>query len=78
MRPWGDPHLIILLQIYTCDLELLPGELSSCFVELEPDNETQAFLEESQRRSSNVCLQLFYTCMYIILGLFLSQTSING
>ena len=66
------------LQTYTCDLDLLPGELSSCFVELQLDDETHAFLEESQRRSSSVCLQLFYTCMYIVLGLFLSQTSING
>ena len=70
--------LNLYIQTYTCDLSLLPGELSKCFVQLEPDEETEAFLCESRRRSSNVCLQLFYTCMYILLGLFFSQTSING
>ena len=68
----------ISVQLYKCDLARLNSDLSPYFVQLDADTETQAFLEESKRKSSNICLQLFYGLVQILLGLFLSQTAING
>ena len=65
-------------QSYSCELKKLPPELSNCFVQLQADEDTQAFLNECTRKSNSICLQFFYSFVQIIFGLFLSQTSING
>ena len=66
------------MQRYDCDLSKLPTYLSICFVRLHTDEQTHAFLKESRKKSGNICLQLLYTFVQILFGLFLSQTSING
>ena len=63
---------------YRCDRSRLPPELAECFVQLSSDEETRAFLTESRRKATSVCLQVMYAVVQLLLGLFLSQTSING
>lgn len=71
--------LPLLLQLrYKCNLIKLPPEIAERFVELGLDEETVAFIKESERKASNLCLQLLYSCIQLLLGLFMSPTSING
>lgn len=70
--------LCIHVKLYRCDVSKLCPDLSACFVSLEADLETRAFLERSRRKSANICLQLLYGLVQFLLGLFLSQTAING
>lgn len=67
-----------LQRYYRCNLDRLTPEVAACWRELDSDRETWAFLAESHRKSANVCLQLFYTVIYIVLCMFISLTDING
>lgn len=69
---------VFFFKFYKCDPSNLPPELASCLVQLQPDRETEVFLCDSKKQASNVCLQLFYTLIHVLLGLFLSPTAING
>lgn len=66
------------IQRYSCDLNKLPVSLAGHYIQLSADQQTQAFLKNCRNKSGNVCLQLLYTLVQILFGLFLSQTSING
>ena len=68
----------LLLQRYTCDSSQLHPDLGRCFVQLHPDGETREFVEKSKRKSSSICLQMLYSFVQLLLGLFLSRTAING
>lgn len=70
--------LLLFFQYYRCNISKLCPELSACFVKLALDAETQVFLDKSKKRASNVCLQVFYAAIQLLLGLFFSQTTING
>lgn len=67
-----------LEELYRCDLSVLPPELSVRFVQLQPDTETQVFITKSIQKAGNICLQFIYILVNVFLGLFLSQTAING
>lgn len=64
--------------MYKCDTSELTPELAECYVQLQMDSETKDFLERSRKQSANICLQIFYTFVHILLGLFLTTTTING
>ncbi len=80
MQSGFETEFICFLQFqrYTCNTSQLPAEIASQFVQLDKDEETIAFLNKSRINSGNICLQLLYTCVQILLSLFFSQTSING
>ncbi|KAL5466722.1 hypothetical protein EMCRGX_G030870 [Ephydatia muelleri] len=63
---------------YSCDPTRLPPELADCFVQLDRDDETNAFINDCVWTAHNVCLQLLYSFVNILLCLFLSRTDING
>lgn len=63
---------------YSCDTTRLPPELADCFVQLDRDDETNAFINDCVWTAHNVCLQLFYSFVNLLLSLFLSRTDING
>ncbi|XP_075225357.1 protein-L-histidine N-pros-methyltransferase [Lycorma delicatula] len=65
-------------QWYKCNHEELRPDLSSKFLQMEYDNETRNFLEECERKSDHVILQIWYTLIKSILSWFLSHTNING
>ena len=67
-----------LKKYYSCDRNRLPPDLAKCWIKLSPDQETVDFLSESRRRSANVCLQLLYAVVHLVLCWFLSLTDING
>ncbi|CAH1959789.1 unnamed protein product [Acanthoscelides obtectus] len=63
---------------YQCDLNGLPSSLTSTFVQLGPDQDTIAFLEQSERKSDWILTQIWHSIVKAILGFFMTQTSING
>ncbi|XP_050301605.1 protein-L-histidine N-pros-methyltransferase [Anthonomus grandis grandis] len=63
---------------YYVDLTKLPKELSSKFVQLNPDEETLKFLDESEMKSDWIMTQLWHMLVKVFLGFFMTQTSING
>ena len=79
---YGGPNYrgstVFFSQSYRCDVSKLHPDLARCFVQLQHDEETKAFLESSRRKCSNLCLQVFYALVQLLLSLFLSQTAING
>lgn len=71
-------YFFCLQHCYACDPTRLPAELADCFVQLDTDEETNAFVKNSVTTAQNVCLQLLYTFVNLLLSLFLSRTDING
>lgn len=65
-------------QWYECDLSKMPFDLASKFVQLGPDQDTVKFLEESERKSDWIMMQLWHSLVKSVLGWFMTQTSING
>ncbi|XP_056636525.1 protein-L-histidine N-pros-methyltransferase isoform X1 [Diorhabda sublineata] len=63
---------------YQCDLSSLPSSLSRTFVQLDPDQDTIHFLEQSEKKSEWVFTQLWHSVVKLFLSWFLTQTSING
>ena len=63
---------------YSCNTAKLPKDVASKFIQLGQDDETTQFINRSKSRAGNLCLQLLYTFLQVILGMFVSQTSING
>lgn len=66
------------LQWYHCDLDKLPTSLSSKFIQLNPDQDTIKFLEQSEKKSEWLLTQLWHSLVKLFLGWFMTQTSING
>lgn len=65
-------------QWYHCNLDDLPESLASKFVQLSPDQDTISFLEQSERKSDWILMQIWHSLVKLILGWFMTQTSING
>ncbi|RZC32602.1 DREV domain containing protein [Asbolus verrucosus] len=63
---------------YHCDLDKLPDDLSTKFVELGPDEETIKFLQQSEEKSDWIPTQIWHSIVKAFLGWFMTQTSING
>ncbi|KAG8223536.1 hypothetical protein J437_LFUL009900 [Ladona fulva] len=81
LRPIVNPALNIVqydFQWYECDLRDLPSHLVDRFVQMSPDEETEAFLEQSREKSNWVLTQLWHSFARSVLGWFMTQTSING
>ncbi|XP_051878483.1 methyltransferase-like protein 9 [Pristis pectinata] len=66
------------LQWYTCDTESLPQHLQPLFIQSHLDAETQAFLRQCSEKSSWLGVQIYYSFVTSVFGLFMSKTSING
>ncbi|XP_030767091.1 methyltransferase-like protein 9 isoform X2 [Sitophilus oryzae] len=73
---WTFPKL--KLEWYNCNLSDLPVDLAQSFVQLGPDQDTVHFLEESEKKSDWIFTQLWHALVKFVLGLFMTQTSING
>ena len=67
-----------LQRYYSCSTTILCPHLAPCWRGLQLDEETRDFLNESRRKSANLCLQLLYGAVYLFLCMFLSFTDING
>ncbi|KAL1517786.1 hypothetical protein ABEB36_001509 [Hypothenemus hampei] len=64
---------------YQCDLGLVPDvDLRNKFLQLDPDQETIEFLEESEKKSDWILTQVWHMLAKMFLGWFMTQTSING
>ncbi|CAH1155318.1 unnamed protein product [Phaedon cochleariae] len=63
---------------YKCDLTEMPDTLASKFVQLEVDQDTLDFLDQSERKSDWIPTQIWHTLAKAFLGWFMTQTSING
>ncbi|XP_023012348.1 protein-L-histidine N-pros-methyltransferase [Leptinotarsa decemlineata] len=63
---------------YQCDLSEVPSSLASKFVQLDPDQDTLDFLEESEKKSDWILTQMWHSLAKLFLGWFMTQTSING
>ncbi|XP_034251039.1 methyltransferase-like protein 9 [Thrips palmi] len=49
-----------------------------CFVRMDCDEETEAFLADAEAKSESILLQLWYSLVKLLLGWFFTQTSLNG
>ncbi|CAF1453517.1 unnamed protein product [Adineta steineri] len=56
----------------------LREEYSALFQELHEDEETTAFLEESQAKSDNIPVQVLHSLASTVLTVFIARTSANG
>ncbi|XP_072415884.1 protein-L-histidine N-pros-methyltransferase isoform X1 [Chiloscyllium punctatum] len=65
-------------QWYACDMELLPTYLQQLFVQSYLDVGTRAFLRQCSEKSSWLFVQIYYSLVTSVFGLFMSKTSING
>lgn len=65
-------------QWYKIDSNKIGETLRDSFLQLDFDNETQEFVQNSQRLSDNIFLQFYYSIAVAVLQVFLSKTSING
>ncbi|XP_022901600.2 protein-L-histidine N-pros-methyltransferase [Onthophagus taurus] len=65
-------------QWYQCNLANMPSNISSKFVQLEPDEDTNQFISQSEEKSDSLFVQIWHTIAKAFLSLFMSQTSING
>lgn len=63
---------------YQCNLTSMPEELQEKFVQLEADNDTLVFLEQSEDKSDWIFTQIWHSLAKAVLSLFMTQTSING
>ncbi|XP_072390812.1 protein-L-histidine N-pros-methyltransferase isoform X1 [Diabrotica undecimpunctata] len=63
---------------YQCNLDSLPALISTKFVQLGPDQDTIDFLEQSEKKSDWLFMQLWHSLVKLFLGVFMTQTSING
>ncbi|XP_067912718.1 methyltransferase-like protein 9 [Heterodontus francisci] len=66
------------LQWYVCDTELLPTHLQPLFVQSHLDAETSEFLRLCSEKSRWLFVQIYYSLVTSVFGLFMSKTSING
>lgn len=69
---------LFLLQWYQCNLDELPKDIASKFVQLSFDEDTETFLKLSEEKSDWIFTQLWHSVLKTFLGFFMSQTSING
>ncbi|XP_063235849.1 protein-L-histidine N-pros-methyltransferase [Bacillus rossius redtenbacheri] len=63
---------------YAVDPGRLPPTIASLFLQLSADQETEQFLEQATEKSDWVLTQLWHSLARSFLGLFMTQTSING
>ncbi|XP_028135399.2 protein-L-histidine N-pros-methyltransferase isoform X1 [Diabrotica virgifera virgifera] len=63
---------------YQCHLDSLPALISTKFVQLGPDQETINFLDQSEKKSDWLFTQIWHSVVKLFLGVFMTQTSING
>ncbi|XP_072337601.1 protein-L-histidine N-pros-methyltransferase isoform X2 [Scyliorhinus torazame] len=66
------------LQWYACDTELLPTCLQPLFVQSYLDAGTRVFLRQCSEKSGWLFVQIYYSLVTSVFGLFMSKTSING
>lgn len=69
---------LFYLQWYNVRLEKLPQTLASKFVQLNPDEDTENFIQQSEEKSEWIFTQIWHSIAKAFLGWFMSQTSING
>ncbi|XP_018324442.1 methyltransferase-like protein 9 [Agrilus planipennis] len=65
-------------QWYKCNLTKLSSEITSHFVQLNVDEETSCFLKQSEEKSDWIFTQLWHSIAKVLLGWFMTQTSVNG
>ncbi|UJR28568.1 hypothetical protein I4U23_009801 [Adineta vaga] len=58
--------------------DLLREEYRKLFHELHEDEETTAFLQQSQEKSDNIPIQIFHSLASTLLTVFIARTSANG
>lgn len=67
-----------MFQWYRVKLERLPESLAASFVQLDPDEDTQHFIRQSEEKSEWIYTQIWHSIAKAFLGWFMTQTSING
>ncbi|CAG9770659.1 unnamed protein product [Ceutorhynchus assimilis] len=63
---------------YQCDLDAVSPELRLKFVQLGPDEDTLKFIDEAEEKSDWIFTQIWHMLVKLVLGWFMTQTSING
>ncbi|CAF0948252.1 unnamed protein product [Adineta ricciae] len=59
-------------------IDLLREEYRQLFVEFHEDEETKAFLQQSQEKSDNIPVQILHSLASSLLTVFIARTSANG
>lgn len=63
--------------LYKMD-KALPAKYQSRFIDMQVDDKTLKWLEESKTQSEKICLQLWFIFAKFFLSLFFTQTDLNG
>ncbi|XP_069761712.1 protein-L-histidine N-pros-methyltransferase [Narcine bancroftii] len=73
-----DPEDRDRLQWYVCDTQSLPMHLRPLFIQSHLDAGTREFLRQCSEKSNWLFVQIYYSLVTSVFGLFMSKTSING
>ncbi|KAF0772649.1 methyltransferase-like protein 9 [Aphis craccivora] len=63
---------------YSVDKSQLDDDVSSSFVQMHADADTERFLDDSIEESDKLLVQVWKSLVSSVLNVFMTRTSING
>lgn len=68
----------IYLQWYAVDIDSMETRFQSLWHQLHMDGTTKRWLAGAKNTASNLGLQIYHSIARLLLGLFMTQTDVNG